>query len=173
MKKIILTCMSLLLIFSLASCELDSTEGQDVNNDTNNGSSTVEKASEPVKVQPTEGEGDIGDYHIKIVGAEKGKDYGDDDVLIVTYEWTNNSDEDKMFSTAFSAKAFQNGIECSSATIVDGVDANKLLSDIKPGASLEVQEAYELNDDSDVTIEVTPWIDFSDDTVITKTFSVK
>ena len=117
------------------------------------------------------GEGELGDYYIKIVSATTDKDYEGKDVLIVTYEWTNNGDEEQMFSTAFSAKAYQNGIECASAYFVDSVDAQKSLTNIKPGASLEVQEAYALNDTSDVEIEVTEWISFNDDKVV-KTFKL-
>lgn len=78
-----------------------------------------------------------------------------------------------MFSTAFSAKAFQNGVECDDLTVVDGVDKKKLLSKIKPGATLEVQEAYVLDGDSDVSIEVGPWISIGESSKVTKTFSVK
>lgn len=117
-------------------------------------------------------EGDLGDCHIKIVSAQKGKDYSDKEALIVTYEWTNNSDEEKMFGTTFTAKAYQNGVECSPAYMVDGVDSQKTLTNIKPGAALEIQAAYLLTDNSDVTIEVSPWISFDDKKVV-KVFSVE
>lgn len=120
-----------------------------------------------------EGSGDIGNYYIEIVSAKKGQDYSCKDVLIVTYKWTNNSNKDQMFSTAFSAKAYQNGVECSSLTIVDGVDSHKPLSNIKPGTSLEVQKAYLLDGDSDVVIEVGPWISLGNERKVVKTFSLK
>lgn len=139
--------------------------------------SQAEKTNEPAETKPDksnqEGEGDIGDYHIKITKTEKGKDYKDNDVLIVTYEWTNNGKDEKMFSTAFAAKAYQDGIECSNITVVDGVDTQKLLTNIKPGATLAVQEAYVLSGDSDVSIEITPWIDISKTEKVVKTVSVK
>ncbi len=120
-----------------------------------------------------EGSGEIGDYYIEVVSAKKGQDYSYKDVLIVTYKWTNNSNKDQMFSTAFSDKAYQNGIECSSLTIVDGVDNHKPLSNIKPGASLEVQKAYLLDGDADVVIEVGPWLPLGNERKIVKTFSLK
>lgn len=121
---------------------------------------------------PADGEGDIGDYHIKIVSARLGKDYSDKDVLIVTYEWTNNGDEEQSFSLSFSDKAYQDGIECSSSLFVDGVDINKLSQDVKPGATLTLEAAYLLNDTSDVTVEVGPWISWGNETKVTKVFSV-
>ena len=105
------------------------------------------------------------------MSAAKAKDYSGTEVLVVTYEWTNNGDDAAMFSSAFTAKAYQNGIECTTAYMVDGVDAEKALTQIKPGATLEVQEAYKLNDNSDVSVEVTKWISF-DDAVVTKIFTL-
>lgn len=108
-----------------------------------------------------EGEGSISDYHVQIVSAAKSTDYQDRYVIVVTYKWTNNSDKSTSFSAALTAKAFQ-----------DGMDTNQPNAEIKPGAELELQKAYILNDDSDVTVEVEALFSF-DDTVITKTFSVK
>lgn len=165
-----------LVCLTAASCgELDTSSP---NSGPSSTASQTEKTNEPAETNPDksnqEGEGDIGDYHIKIVSSEKGKDYSGNDVLIVTYEWTNNSDEEQMFSTAFAAKAFQNGIECGDAIMVDGVDSQKLLANIKPGATLEVKDAYKLDGDSDVEIEVKPWISLEDNPpMVKKTFSVK
>lgn len=155
------------VIISLSACEsVDSLPDTATSSD----AETVVTTAGP---QTLEGEGKIDDYYIKIVGAETGKDYGENEVLIVTYEWTNQSDEDQNFSFAFDDKVFQNGTECSSYTLVDGIESDKLLLDIKPGTTLTVQEAYLLQDHSDVTVEVTAWIDFGNSPIITKTFSLQ
>lgn len=177
MKKIILALLTLGIMLSFTACEVDTESTPSSTNDqttatSDDSSSTVENASEKSS-NTYEGEGNIDDYHIKIVSASKDTDYQGKDAIVVTYQWTNNSDESQMFSTAFSDKAFQNGIECTSAYFVDGIDAQQPLTEIKPGATFEVKRAYELKDDSDVTIEVTPWISLGDDTMVTKTFSVK
>lgn len=65
-------------------------------------------------------------------------------------------------------------LECGDAYMVDGVDSQKLLANIKPGATLELKDAYKLDGDSDVEIEITPWISFENNPPkVTKTFSVK
>ena len=69
--------------------------------------------------------------------------------LVVTYKFTNKSDKSRSFTNTLSCKAFQNGIECNSTFTSYGLssysfeNANK---EIMPGKSLEVQDAYKLND---------------------------
>lgn len=171
MRKFLVLSIGAVLAISLCSCDFSGTTSGGTDSQAPATTTTAAKADDGNKVMDTEG--DIGDYHIKIVSAKKGKDYSKKDVLIVTYEWKNNGDDEQMFSTAFSAKAFQNGVECDDLTVVDGVDKKKLLSKIKPGATLEVQEAYVLDGDSDVSIEVGPWISIGESSKVTKTFSVK
>lgn len=72
----------------------------------------------------------------------------------------------------FRAKAYQNGVECSSTVLVRSVETEKLMSNIKPGVTLEVQKAYLLADDSEIVVEVGPWIAFGDEKKVTRTFSV-
>lgn len=157
MKKFVLACVLLAAALSLPACTED----------------TAPVTDEPgtSAVQSGESEGVIGDCRIKIVSAEKGEDYAGDPVVIVTYEWSNNSEDSKTFATSFSAKVYQNGVECTSYTVVEGVDSSKLLAEIKPGATLQVQEAYSISDESDITVEVGPWISFDDESVV-QTFSL-
>lgn len=164
-------CVSTLCLF--CACAIPSDEDYGSNE---SGALATKESDSPAPVTEqtpsvADGEGSLGDYYIKIVSAAKAKDYSGTEVLVVTYEWTNNGDDAAMFSSAFTAKAYQNGIECTTAYMVDGVDAEKALTQIKPGATLEVQEAYKLNDNSDVSVEVTKWISF-DDAVVTKIFTL-
>ena len=161
MKKVILACILLAAALSLAAC----TQGGSSPDD-QPGTSAVQSGGE------NEGEGVVGGCRIKIVSAEKGEDFVGDPVAIITYEWTNNGSEDKSFSDIFVSKAYQNGVKCTSYNVVDGVDSSKLQAEIKPGATLQVQEAYSISDESDVTVEVGPWIRFDDGAVVTKTFSL-
>lgn len=175
MKKVALIITAAVIASTLCSCgELStSSDGPDSKSNPQSTTSVSPTPASDSENKTLQGEGDIGKYNIKIVSAKKGKDYAGKDVLIVTYQWTNNSDEEQMFSTAFSAKAYQDGIECGGITVVDGVDTQKMLSNIKPGATLEVQDAYILNGDADVEIEVGPWISLGKETKVVKTFSVK
>ena len=171
MRKFLVLFIGAVLAISLCSCDFSGTTSGGTDSQAPATTTTAAKADDGNKVMDTEG--DIGDYHIKIVSGAKGKDVKGKGVAIITYEWTNNSDDEQMFSTAFSAKAYQNGVECSSLVIVDGVESEKLLTNIKPGATLKVQEAYALEDDSNITIEVGPWISIGESSKVTKTFSVK
>ena len=172
MRKFLVLFIGAVLAISLCSCDFsDTASGGTASKAPTTTPAAAAKADDGNKVMDTEG--DIGDYHLKIVSAKKGKDYSKKDVLIVTYQWTNNGDDEQMFSTAFSISAYQNGVECDDITMVDGVDTQQSLSKIKPGATMELQDAYILDGDSDVSIEVGPWISIGESSKVTKTFSVK
>ena len=118
----------------------------------------------------------LGDYEVVIKSAKVTKDYEGEPAVIVTFEFTNNSDETKSWMTAVSAKAFQDGVELDSAFVSSSnkdYDASNSTKEIKPGATINVQKAYELdNTSSDVEIEVSEWLSFNKDTVLTKTFQI-
>ena len=135
---------------------------------------------EPAATTPSEmqaGEGDIGAYHVKILEAQLGKTVFDDDVIIVTYEWTNNSSESTSFLVALTADAYQDGVECSFGLITN--DAYPFfgneLKDILPGATLKVQKAYKVeNDISTVDVVVTRGpLSYPKDVTVEKQFAIK
>ena len=112
-------------------------------------------------------------YYIEVLSARKSKDYSGKDAVIVHYRYTNNSDEAQSFMFAVNAQAFQNNVELETAIIIGDKSYNSenSLKDVKPGGTIEVQEAYILQDNSPVTVEVGPLFSFDDDTVISKTFT--
>ena len=120
-----------------------------------------------------QGEGKIAKYYVKIKSAKVGKDLTNDPVIIVTYEWTNNSDSACSFSSTFSDKAYQDGIECEASYFTNGLKNGT--SDIKPGKSVEVVLAYVLKDKTTpVDIEVSEWLSFSlSPEMVTETFTLK
>lgn len=92
---------------------------------------------------------------VKVTGHHMSKDYNDEDVLIVDYEYYNGSDEAKSFMINFSAKAFQNGIECDDTVIgCDEIDSEKIMNEIQPGVTLNFSRGYHIVDMSDVEIKV-------------------
>ena len=164
-KGIVLFLCLVCIIISLPACEsVDSLPGTGT-------SSEAETVGTTTGPQTLEGEGDIDNCHVKIVSAEKGKDYDNVDVLVVTYEWANNSEKNQTFETTFSDKVYQNGIACESAYVSD--IESQSFTEIKPGAVLTLQRAYVLQDHSDVIVEVTAWIDFGNSPIVTKTFSLQ
>lgn len=110
-------------------------------------------------------------YAVTIDSCEQTTNYEGKPAVAITYTFTNNSDKDISFMVAISDKCFQNGVQLEKAYIT-GIDSSRATSDIKPGSSITVQQAYMLDDQSDVTVECTQLISLSDDILATQTFSL-
>ena len=118
----------------------------------------------------------LGDYSLVIDSCRLAEDYEGKPVAIIKYIFTNVEDEDAAsFTFAFNDTVFQNGVSLNGAYVLND-DANyssdNQTKEIKKGASLEVEVAYELNDTtSDLEVEVSELISL-DDKVIKKTFKL-
>ena len=119
-------------------------------------------------VKPSENS--IDGYTCEILSAELGgKTYDGEPTIVITYEFTNNSDDAASFYTSFSDTVYQDGIECERTYTLDETNEDK---SIKPGSTITVTLDYVLNDTTtDVDVELTGWISF-DNTVISKTFKI-
>lgn len=163
-RKILIIAVALVLMFSifaLGSGEESSTTDQ--------GAGTTEQGNTDNT--------SIGDYSLEILSARKAKDYTGKDVIIIKYKYTNvNNDDATAFYIAFDDTAYQNGVGLNESYVLAdsaNYNADNQTKEIKKGASLEVEVAYELNDTTtDVMVEVKETFSFSDDT-ITKTFTIK
>lgn len=120
----------------------------------------IEDTVEDTSNKNTENKNSDEKYQIEIVGNSWGKDYNDKDVLIVEYKFTNNSDKSTSFSTTFTDKAFQNGIECSNTVIgCNDIDTQQQLNDIQPNNSYNIKVGYIVENTNDpVQVTVTEWI---------------
>ena len=119
----------------------------------------------------------IGDYSVEIVSCRLAKDYANKDVVIVKYKFTNNNDDEATaFYLTFDDAVYQNGVGLNEAYVLKdsaNYNADNQTKEIKKGASIEVEAAYELNDTTtDIEVEVKELFSFSDKT-IKKTFSIK
>lgn len=126
-------------------------------------------ASEPQAAEqsePTEAA-----YGVTIDGCRVTEDYEGNPAAVITYTFTNNSDEATSFMVALYPKVFQNGVELDTAIGSDW-DSNKYTSDVKPGSSTTVEIGYALEDMSDVTVEVEELLSFSDTILAEQTFSL-
>lgn len=111
-------------------------------------------------------------YAVTIDSCKQTKDYAGKPAVVVTYTWTNNSDEDRSFMTAISGKVFQDGVQLDTA-VVSNTDTSDTMKEIKPGKSLKVKMAYELdNTKSPVTVECSEWVSFDDALLAKKTFDL-
>lgn len=119
---------------------------------------------------------EIGKYSVVIDSCRMAKDYQGNPVVIVKYVFKNVSDDDAVsFYVTFDDQVYQNGVGLNKAYVLDdsaNYSADNQSKEIKKGASIEVEVAYELNDTTtDIEVEVKELFSF-DDTTITKTFSI-
>lgn len=177
MKKRILALVaaSMMLLTMLAGCGSsgDTSANNTADNTKDTGSAQTAQQETPKEDAAPASEGDLGDYHVKILDAETGlKDYDGNPVIGVKYEYTNNGEENMMFDVAVNAQAFQDGVQLELAFMDEYSDEYENSSkEIKTGATLTCELYYELTSESDVEIEVSELISF-DDAKLTKTFSV-
>ena len=118
----------------------------------------------------------LGKYSVTIDSFRMAKDYEGDPVVIVKYIFTNVSDSDPTsFMVAFEDNVFQAGVGLNRAFLVEdsaNYSADNQTKEIKAGATLEVEVAYELNDTTTgIDVEVQELFSFSDK-VISKSFSI-
>ncbi len=166
--RIIATIM-LLVVFFLFAIGSEEEESGSVSTSTK-ASNATEQATENA---PT---GNLGDYIVEIDSFRLANDYEGSPVVIVKYIFTNVSDEDPTsFSVAFEDAVYQNGVGLNKSYFVEdsanyeGDDASK---EIKAGATIVVEIAYELNDTTtDIEVEVSEFWSWSDDKVV-KTFKI-
>lgn len=137
-------------------------------------SSSSKKSSENAKktpkkaentVQDMEGDIDGSDYHIKLDSLVKsGNDYEGKPTVMLTYELTNNKDENSNFMDT-NVVAFQNGHQLQTATYLDnpeGYDPMSTSRELQPGATGTATEGFVLEDEvNPVTVEATGTVDFS------------
>ena len=166
MKKINALLMAVLIVvfavFALGSS--DSSDGGQKDQGKENAS------------KETAGQAEIGKYSVVIDGCRLAEDYEGDPVVIVKYVFSNLKDDDAVaFSWAFDDEVYQNGVSLNGAYFLKDTanySADNQTKEIKKGASIEVEVAYELNDTTtDIEVEVKELFSF-DDTTITKTFSI-
>lgn len=135
-----------------------------------------ETKQEDAKAEAQGTESNVGEYLVDIKSARLSEDYEGKPVVVITYGFTNNSDEAASFYLAFEDKVYQNGVGLEKAYILDDddpYDDGNQMKDIKTGASLDVEVAYLLNDaETDVEVEVKELFSLNDD-MVTRTFSIK
>ena len=113
-----------------------------------------------------------GKYKVEFGSAEKTtSEYNEGNLIMVTYTFTNNSEETVSADVALILKAFQDGIEVNQAFDVELTGDNASKS-IKPGASLECKALFELSSDSDIEVEASEFCGL-DNSMVTKTYTVQ
>lgn len=88
-------------------------------------------------------------------------------ILYTFYNFTNNSGSTIEAANALIPRAFQNGVELSTSfpDSTPIAEYDNTYKSVQDGGSLDVVFMYQLTDESDVSIEITP-ISYSDDTPV-------
>lgn len=89
-----------------------------------------------------------------IMADENGKD-----ALIMTFDFTNNSDENASCGWVLTTEYMQGGVEMETAYVYAEADsfesiAKEFWSDVAPGVTLEVKNAHVLNGTGEVTVTI-------------------
>lgn len=132
----------------------------------------AEGASEPVAAEPKEAEAPESEYAATIDSLAPVSDYEGKPAVMVTYSWTNNSEKATSAAVALSMKAFQNGVQLETGIVTDGIDNDGYMAEVKPGAGTTFQMAYLIDDQSDVTVEVSELISFDDTPIAEQVFTL-
>lgn len=116
--------------------------------------------------KPQDVEGQIGRYIVTIKESRITTDYEGSPILLVTYSFTNNNDDPQSFMMAIDDKLYQNGVELGDVYTsygIDGYNMDNASKSVQKGVTLDVQEAYKLNDTTtDVEVRLAELISFSD-----------
>lgn len=84
-------------------------------------------------------DGTIGNYVCVVKNAELTKDYDGNDAVLITYEFTNNSENAESFDIALNDDLYQNGVGLEMAFFLDGTETDGFDVKIQPGVTKEVK----------------------------------
>ncbi|QQK75845.1 DUF5067 domain-containing protein [Salicibibacter cibarius] len=114
---------------------------------------TIEGDDEDAEI--VEGEAmEIDDYTLTVQDYALSTDHEGDDVLVIEYDWVNDSDENAAPHMTFSFTGYQDGVETGREGVVEGVDLGTGQSDVQPGGEVEGAETTVGIDDMDKELEL-------------------
>lgn len=123
-------------------------------NSSNNNSSTVKQPS------TTQQDADIARYDdtkLKYLKHEVITDSNDREVLVVYFDFANNSEDNTAFAYNYDVTCFQNGKELDYPLVSFDIDEyNNIARELQTGTNITVARIYILEDKSNVDLEVTP-----------------
>ena len=142
-------------------------EQQEVEVTTKAGKESEVKETESETEEPTT-EFTYGKMTVKYLRHEITENEMGEDVLIVYYEFTNNSNDNQAFIYSFADACFQNGVQLDDSLFHANEQTRNADREIQPGATIEVASAFDLGDSRDtVTLEVEPWVSFTSNKLLT------
>ncbi|QQK78664.1 DUF5067 domain-containing protein [Salicibibacter cibi] len=108
---------------------------------------------------------EIDDYTLTVQDYTLSTDHDGDDVLVIEYDWVNNSDENASPFMTFIFTGYQDGVETDSEGIVEDVDLETGQNDVQPGGEVEGAETtVGINDmDEELELELDVLLSFDSD----------
>lgn len=105
---------------------------------------------------------DTDTFSIQYTNHTVGSDFGGDPCLMVYYDYTNNGSSPSSAMVDVSLQAYQNGELCDAAIPeVNDPAIDNYMSEIQPGQTVNVCQAFSLKDQSDVTLQASEAFSFS------------
>ncbi len=164
-KKLIIFGVIFAIIVIIIGVASDSDSGDNTNTVSSESTTASSVNAEKEKTD----DNTIGDFKCVVKSAKLTKDWQGKDAVLITYEFTNNSDNPISFDGALDDKLYQDGIELEIATLSSDEEAKWVdTADLKPGITKEVKKAYSLrNKKSEIEVEIQELFSFSDDMIKT------
>lgn len=103
---------------------------------------------------------DINGCHVTYEGHEVVQNMAGDLCVAVYYQFTNNTSENQEFDLTVSDKAFQNGVELEQSVFHVNDESKLSGMEILPMVSITVCSGFVLRDESDVELQIFPWISY-------------
>lgn len=150
-----------------------------VQDEINNQLSGIEEGAEQSVPQPAATEDDTIDmsndkFTIHYTKHTVVNDFGGKPCLLVYYDYTNNSDVPSSAMVDVNLLAYQNGASLSAAIPENTEEAiDKFMSEIQPGQTVTVCQAFSLNDETNVTLQAGEAFSFGGGTITSQIIKVK
>lgn len=132
-------------------------------------------AGTPIKGEGEVTKGDLGGFDVEILDAILA-DGENSKVLIVEYEFKNNTSTPANFASVISAEAFQNDAPLANAVTfsAEGYEVLTIAQNLEYGDKIKVQNAYVVQDPTvPVTVEVMKHENFGGSQLLSKTFNLQ
>ncbi|MCM1226033.1 MAG: DUF5067 domain-containing protein [Clostridium sp.] len=149
LKKVVAFIISISMITAFTACSSTGSESSNREAKT----ATEEKkednsdASSESEEEPTEKEAEKSGFEFAVKSTSLSTDYEGEDVLVIEYDFTNNSDKANSFTMSCQDTVFQDGIECDSTVVgCDDVDAQEQLNNVQPGNTYTLKVGYHVQD---------------------------
>lgn len=173
-KKAITLLAACCVTLSLAACGSSSSSGSSSDNASSQAEEqevrAVEEPESNKEEEAEEKQAAQADVAVTIDNATLGEDYDGKPVVIVTYTFSNiSSDEAESFMLSCNSDVYQNGVECELA-FVTGLEGDSS-ANVKKGGSNTFQQAYLIEDRSEIEVEVKELFSWDDTLLASATFS--